>query len=148
MKGRKPKPTALKLVTGNPGKRALNTAEPKPAADAIEPPPTLSPVARQYWEQMIDVLKSAGMVTNVDVIALGLLCETQARYHEATEALARHGLAVKSPTGYPIQSPYLAIANRAQEQIIQLLTEFGMTPSSRARVGGRPPPPADDAWDL
>ena len=30
MRGKKPKPTHLKLITGNPGKRPLNEAEPKP----------------------------------------------------------------------------------------------------------------------
>ena len=31
MAGRKPKPTALKKLEGNPGKRKLNTKEPIPA---------------------------------------------------------------------------------------------------------------------
>ena len=29
-RGRKPKPTALKLLEGNPGNRPLNIAEPRP----------------------------------------------------------------------------------------------------------------------
>ena len=29
-RGRKPKPTAVKVLEGNPGKRSLNTGEPKP----------------------------------------------------------------------------------------------------------------------
>ena len=29
-RGRKPKPTALKELEGNPGKRSLNPSEPKP----------------------------------------------------------------------------------------------------------------------
>ncbi|MFP3569823.1 P27 family phage terminase small subunit [Paraburkholderia sp. SIMBA_030] len=33
---------------------------------------------------------------------------------------------------HPIQSPYLAIANKAHEQMAHMLAEFGMTPSSRA----------------
>jgi len=32
VRGPKPTPTHLKLVTGNPGKRRLNQAEPKPEA--------------------------------------------------------------------------------------------------------------------
>jgi hypothetical protein len=30
MRGRRPKPTRLKLLTGNPGKHPLNRSEPKP----------------------------------------------------------------------------------------------------------------------
>ena len=33
-RGRKPKPTAVKQLEGNPGKRQLNANEPKPAARA------------------------------------------------------------------------------------------------------------------
>ena len=43
---------------------------------------------------------------------------------------------VKSPNGFPIQSPYLAVANKAMEQMRAMLTEFGMSPSSRTRVRG------------
>jgi len=32
MRGRRPKPTRLKMLTGNPGKRPLNGNEPRPAA--------------------------------------------------------------------------------------------------------------------
>jgi P27 family predicted phage terminase small subunit len=41
---------------------------------------------------------------------------------------------VKSPSGYAIQNPWLSIANKAFDQMMKLMTEFGMTPSSRSRV--------------
>ena len=37
MRGRKPKPTILKLVTGNPGKRRLNENEALPPVSEIRP---------------------------------------------------------------------------------------------------------------
>lgn len=52
--------------------------------------------------------------------------------------LQRHGVVLKAPSGFPVQSPYLAIANRAMEQLRQLLSEFGMSPASRARVQALP----------
>ena len=36
MAGRKPKPTAVKKLEGNPGKRKLNTKEPVPAKGMLE----------------------------------------------------------------------------------------------------------------
>ena len=36
MAGRKPKPTAVKKLEGNPGKRKLNTKEPVPARYDVE----------------------------------------------------------------------------------------------------------------
>lgn len=36
-RGRKPKPTAMKELEGNPGKHPLNTSEPKPNKKAHRP---------------------------------------------------------------------------------------------------------------
>ena len=47
MKGRKPTPTHLKLVKGNPGKRKLPINEPKPARDFPDVPHHLSGLRRQ-----------------------------------------------------------------------------------------------------
>ena len=46
----------------------------------------------------------------------------------------RYGAVIKAPSGFPVQSPFLAIANKAHEQMVKLLTEFGMTPAARTRV--------------
>lgn len=73
-------------------------------------------------------------MAEIDATALMLLCEAYATWEQAGEKLREYGLVIKTPNGYPAQSPYFAIANRAQEQVTRLLTEFGMTPSSRARV--------------
>jgi hypothetical protein len=53
---------------------------------------------------------------------------------EATEALQKYGAIMKSPTGLPIQSPYLAIANRQAETMMRIASEFGFTPASRGRL--------------
>ena len=36
--------------------------------------------------------------------------------------------------GYPVQSPYLAIANRQAEIMMRIASEFGFTPASRSRI--------------
>jgi phage terminase small subunit len=41
---------------------------------------------------------------------------------------------VKSPNGYPVQSPYIAIANRQAEIMLRIASEFGFTPASRSRI--------------
>jgi P27 family predicted phage terminase small subunit len=53
---------------------------------------------------------------------------------EATEAIQKFGSMVKSPTGYPMQSPYIAIANRQAEIMMRIASEFGFTPASRSRI--------------
>jgi len=44
---------------------------------------------------------------------------------------------IKSPTGYPVQSPYLSTANRQVEIMIRIASEFGLTPASRSRLPNR-----------
>ena len=53
---------------------------------------------------------------------------------EATEEIQTDGTMVKSPTGYPVQSPYVAIANRQAEIMMGIASEFGFTPASRGRI--------------
>lgn len=52
---------------------------------------------------------------------------------------------VKSPTGYPVQSPYVSIANRQVELMMRIAAEFGFTPASRSRIAT---PPADEEATL
>jgi P27 family predicted phage terminase small subunit len=73
-------------------------------------------------------------MTDIDGAALAAYCQAWARWVEAEENLVKYGVVIKAPSGFPIQSPYLAIANKAMDQMTRLLVEFGMSPSSRSRV--------------
>jgi P27 family predicted phage terminase small subunit len=75
-----------------------------------------------------------GLLCKIDRAALALFCQAWERWVEAEEALKKYGVMVKSPNNFPMQSPYLAIANKAMEQMRALLAEFGMSPSSRTRI--------------
>jgi P27 family predicted phage terminase small subunit len=132
--GRKPKPTQLKVISGNPGRRPLNKAEPKPKAATSRAPAGLSKLARKHWTLVARQLTDAGILTELDKPALILYCEAWARWHEATTEIQNRGMLVKAPTGYPMQNPYLPIANKAFEQMQKMLSEFGMTPCSRSRI--------------
>jgi P27 family predicted phage terminase small subunit len=141
VRGRKPKPTALKVLTGNPGKRPLPANEPVPETAVPEPPEHLTDEARLEWFRIAAELEALGLVTRPDRAALAAYCQAWGRWVEAEENLRKFGVIVKSPNGYPMQSPFLAIANKAMEQMRQFLTEFGMTPASRSRVSAVPAAP-------
>ena len=132
--GRKPTPTSLKLLYGNPGKRPLNANEPQPAPRLPSAPSHLSPEAKKEWRRAGRMLLSLRVLTEADRTALALYCQAYGRWVEAEEALKRYGFMVKAPGGFPMQSPYLAVANKCMEQMRSLLSEFGMTPSSRTKV--------------
>ena len=70
MAGRKPKPTAIKKLEGNPGKRKLNTKEPIPAKGMPECPQWLLAEAKKEWERLADLMNQMGVLTEVDMVAL------------------------------------------------------------------------------
>jgi P27 family predicted phage terminase small subunit len=134
MRGRRPKPTRMKVLTGNPGKRPLNKSEPSPNAAVPECPPELGPVARREWDRLVGELGVLKLLTNLDRAALGAYCGSYSLWAESMEAIQKFGTMVKSPSGYPIQSPYVAIANRQAEIMMRIASEFGFTPASRSRI--------------
>lgn len=142
MKGRKPKPTVLKLVQGNPGRRPVSSDEFRPDAAIPDCPPHLKGEAKLEWERITQVLNAHGMISEADRGALAMVCTLWDRYVTAElmierardAAPATGGLFMKSPNGFPIQSPWLAVSNKAMEQYKSMCAEFGLTPSSRVRV--------------
>jgi P27 family predicted phage terminase small subunit len=124
----------MKMLTGNPGKRALNSDEPRPEPAVPECPPELSPVAQREWARLVVELAPLRILTQLDRAALASYCGAYALWAEAMEAIQKYGAMVKSPTGYPIQSPYLGIANRQTEIMMRIASEFGFTPASRSRI--------------
>ena len=134
MRGRKPKPTRIKVLTGNPGKRPLNERELKPEASVPTCPPELRPAAQSEWHRLVGELAKLNMLTNLDRAALAAYCEAYAMWGEAIEAIQKFGAMVKSPSGFPMQSPYVSFANKQAEIMIRIASEFGFTPASRGRI--------------
>jgi P27 family predicted phage terminase small subunit len=74
------------------------------------------------------------LLTEVDRDALATYCHTWSRWREAERNIAESGMVIKGKGGYPVISPYVAVANRCMAQMRSFLVEFGMTPSARSRV--------------
>jgi P27 family predicted phage terminase small subunit len=99
-----------------------------------ECPAALGPVARTEWDRLAGELGALQLLTTFDRAALAAYCGAYALWAEATEAIQKYGTMVKSPTGYPIQSPYVSVANRQAEIMMRIASEFGFTPASRSRI--------------
>ena len=69
-------------------------------------------------------------------------------YRKAQAGIAKTGLLVKAPnTGVPMQSPYLAIANKQAQIMTKAATEMGFTPAARSRISAPSDAPRDhDPW--
>ena len=146
-RGAKPKPTRLKALEGTLRSDRRNPNEPDTRPAIPRCPEHLGPEAKREWRRLAPQLARLGLLSKIDREALALFCQAWARWVEAEEALKRYGVMVKSPNGFPMQSPYLAVANKAMEQMRALLAEFGMSPSSRTRVHATPQIDEDDPME-
>ena len=133
-RGRKPKPTAVKIAEGNPGKRRINGAEPKPPASLPEPPPHLSGTAREEWDRLAESMNAIGLLTQVDRTTMAAYCQCYGRWVEAEEKLATTPAILRMPSGYIQPSPWLTIANKQLELTGKYMAELGLTPASRSRL--------------
>ena len=132
--GRKPKPTAIKVLEGNPGKRKLNENEPKPAKKAPPCPKWLEPEAKKEWRRLAKALEAMGVLTEADMAAFAGYCQSYARWKEAEERITDRGLVIRTPSGYPQQVPYISIAQQYLKLMQQFAEQFGLTPAARSRI--------------
>ena len=134
--GPTPKPTALKVLQGNPGKRALPKGEPRPATGDRVPsaPRWLSEEARAEWKRLAPRLHAVGLLTEVGTQALGLLCEAFAQYMAAKTVVDSEGLLLVSEKGNAYQHPAAGLMTQARGELMKWAREFGMTPSARTRI--------------
>jgi P27 family predicted phage terminase small subunit len=147
MPGPPPKPTALKQLQGNPGKRRLNRHEPKPTGIPTCPK-HLDREAKREWKRISAELITLGLLTNVDRAALASYCTAYSRWVAAELAIQKFGVVIKSPkSGFPIQNPYVGVANTAVDQMRKFATEFGLTPASRTRLQVNPDAAPTDTFD-
>jgi P27 family predicted phage terminase small subunit len=136
MRGRKPKPTALRVIDGT---AARHTREPRPVPKIPTCPAHLSPTAKAEWKRLAQHLFALGVVTELDRAALASYCQAYAHWVEAEKKLRETPTLIKLPSGYIQQSPWLAIANKQLELMHRYMTELGLSPVSRSRVDARPP---------
>lgn len=143
MPGPPPKPTALKRLEGNPGRRPLNEREPKPRKRRPKMPAWLSEDEQAEWKRITRELAAMQLLTSADADAIAVYCQVAVRYRAASDEVRDKGLTVMTPNGYPVINPALSIVNKCIQQMHRLLTEFGMTPASRSRIAVPEPATVD-----
>lgn len=153
MPGRRPKPTALKKLEGNPGKRALNHAEPQPEKIAPEMPKGLSKAAKREWNRIVPLLLKLGLLSEIDGKALASYCDAVAIIEEARKCIRERGqyytpFYTDKRTGELV--PGEMKTNPAVKDLLKATAmkkafeiEFGLTPASRAKLKVEKPPEVD-----
>lgn len=148
--GPPPKPTKLKVLAGNPGKRPLNQQEPEPAVVEKAPPPDHLPeMAKEKWREIVTELCRLELVTVVDLAALEMTCLAYCRWRENEDWITKYGgtlvfrnepTAAEKKEGKPGKIKYTQVApqvtqaHQAFDRFHKMMAEFGLSPSARSRL--------------
>jgi len=132
-------PTPLRILRGNPSRTPIPKDEPKPAADNLAPPDWVTGEARAKYEEVAGRLAALGLLTNIDVDALGRYAVTFVEWKKHLVICQRGGdvLYVKDESGrlkYASVAPSATLVAKHGQTLTRLAQEFGMTPSSRASL--------------
>ena len=139
MKGRKPKPTAVKIAEGRRGHKPLPRNEPKPPRDvSLAPPDYLDTLGKAEWRRIARELDSSGVYTAWDKQTLVAYCQAYSEWREATRVLAREGSVVPSTKGTMMVSPWVRIRRDAAAAMVKYGAMFGLNPCDRARIQAKP----------
>lgn len=121
--GRRPKPTALHILNGNPSRKKLNENEVRPPAGEIVKPVGLSVAGAMVWGEIAPICLAMGTLTPADVSAFARLCEI--------EATARANSLKKDtdPDHFSVR-----VELDTATTLKAYYDFFGLTPSARARI--------------
>jgi len=146
-RGRKPAPIELKLLKGNPGKRAINAKASvlrQPEALACDATPgMLLEEPKPYWDHAI-AHAPRGLLRRLDVYLLAAWCNAAYRYEYNIRLAAKSDvipvrgakLAGLDAKDRPVMhNPFSTAARAYLKDMTMLAAELGFTPSSRARLG-------------
>ncbi|WP_138519012.1 phage terminase small subunit P27 family [Limnobacter alexandrii] len=147
MAGRPPKPSALKLVEGNRGKRATTKQEPDPDyLFDLTAPQWLPARAKLVWEEVAPQLSRAKLLTEVDVQALAMGCVAIAQYRAAVAKTGEDLIKSKvelNDEGKEVVvgehiNPWALIQSMTFKQAMVIFQQFGMSPAARTRIAVNP----------
>jgi P27 family predicted phage terminase small subunit len=151
-RGPLPKPAVLRLLEGNPAKRALNLSDGvNPKVEVPTAPKHLGRDAKKEWNRITPLLEELGLISGLDRAALALYCDAVGRLSEYQTAFngkvkllvdggADYSDAVykasysTTPSGYEQQSVIRQLIKSQGEQVNRYLGHFGLSPAHRGRV--------------
>lgn len=139
-------PVSVQVAKGNPNRltkseiQARQEAEEKlkPNADNIKPPSWLDQIAKNEWNRVAKELEELNILTNVDIAALGMYCDAYSKYQFATKKINEEGMFIeytnKAGATNVVEHPAVKAQVKYADLIKKLCGEFGLTPSSRAKI--------------
>ncbi len=138
------KSTRLKLLEGNPGKRPLKKTGATPASRPPACPSWLGPEAKAEWQRLAPRLARTGQLTELDVAAFAIYCQTYADWRACQQVVAQGGATYATTSGRLAERPEVDMARRYGRLVRELAAEFGLTPGGRTRLSLPDPNAVDE----
>lgn len=108
----------------------------------------VEPAAVEKWHELIPLLQQLGTITLADAEALAVLCEVYAAAQSCLLELRASGPVMKTDLGGVKPNPAGPLFRSLVALQVQIMAEFGLTPSSRARLGNAEEKPGDEVADF
>ena len=132
MRGRKPKPSELRRLEGNPGKRAINDDAPQPIGTPTRPE-YLTGYAADVWLKIVGSMPQQ-IYSPADEELLAAYCVAAAMHREAVMRLTEMGAVIVGESGAPYQNPWTGILNTQATKMATIGSRLGLDPSARASL--------------
>ena len=134
-RGPKPTPTSILKLRGSARARSRANEPELPELDE-EPkcPAWFPPVAVRKWTEVIDSLRTMGLLTAADLDQVQFYCVAYAKWIKAEAKLKRGGEVVTHKNGVEGRSHWLRIAGDAMDRMMKIAAEFGFSPAARTRL--------------
>ncbi len=138
LRGRKPTPSTLSFIRGNPGKRPPKQDEPKPPAEMPQCPEHLDDRAKEKWKVLAPEIFDLGILTKIDGDLFAAFCQEFSFWQDALERLKKLK-PTKAARYSPTNRSLIKAARAAEAAMNRLGVEYGITASSRTRIQATPP---------
>jgi P27 family predicted phage terminase small subunit len=100
------------------------TKAPAAKAPAVAPPAHLDTTATAKWAELWPIVAQRENIDQGTLDALAAYCLAYSRWTAAETKVSELGAVVKSPAGFAVPNPYVAIAAQAQRQMRQWAQEL------------------------
>ena len=106
--------------------------------EKVTPPNWMTPVEKNRFNHVLDVVLSQGTCRNTDVLTLELMCTEYVQYHDICKTIAQEGfmveqVLVKGGTRQ-IPHPLIPLRESMKKSLASAFRSFGMTPASRRLI--------------
>jgi P27 family predicted phage terminase small subunit len=135
---RRPRPTKLKILKGEPNKDRINLNEPEAPPGAPERPNWLTAAGFREWARITEELGALTILSLVDRAGLWEYMKIWERAESAQRKIDRDGYFLKDRSGKSYKNPAISVVEEASRQKRMYLESFGLTPSSRSKLVAKP----------